>query len=155
MIIFSLGFHSLFDRDEMLYQGLLCQVTLPVSPHQSMEPLSLLLNLSTPDGDISPFSEPVVITPEQLGFRLKPPRELCVIGSTATHVRLCWIEPEGRVKPKSYQIYCNDTLVKTTTLLGWVRLVFHYNMLKVKCVNSCVSQINSQRIIPCFTHFSC
>ncbi|XP_067263447.1 uncharacterized protein [Chanodichthys erythropterus] len=110
--------YSLFDRDEMLYQGLLCQVTLPVSPHQSMEPLSLLLNLSTPDGDISPFSEPVVITPEQLGFRLKPPRELCVICSTATHVRLCWIEPEGRVKPKSYQIYCNDTLVKTTTLLG-------------------------------------
>ncbi|XP_051750424.1 uncharacterized protein LOC127513015 isoform X2 [Ctenopharyngodon idella] len=110
--------YSLFDRDVMLYQGLLCQVTLPVSPHQSMEPLSLLLNLSTPDGDISPFSEPVVIAPEQLGIRLKPPRELCVIGSTATHVRLCWIEPEGRVKPKSYQIYCNDTLVKTTTLLG-------------------------------------
>lgn len=110
--------YSLFDRDVMLYHGLLCQVTLPVSPNQSMEPLSLQLNLSTPDGDISPFSEPVVITPEQLDIKLKPPRELCVIGSTATHVRLCWIEPEGRVKPKSYQIYCNDTLVKTTTLLG-------------------------------------
>ncbi|XP_067263451.1 uncharacterized protein [Chanodichthys erythropterus] len=122
--------YSLFDRDEMLYQGLLCQVTLPVSPHQSMEPLSLLLNLSTPDGDISPFSEPVVITPEQLGFRLKPPRELCVICSTATHVRLCWIEPEGRVKPKSYQIYCNDTLVKTTTLLGYMLSPIHQTASK-------------------------
>jgi hypothetical protein len=116
----------------MLYHGLLCQVTLPGSPNQSMKPLSLQLSLSTPDGDISPFSEPVVIDPEQLNIRLKPPRELCVIGSTATHVRLCWIEPEGRVKPKSYQIYCNDTLLMTTTLLGWVRPVFHYNMLKVK-----------------------
>lgn len=112
----------------MLYHGLLCQVTIPVSPKQSMEPLSLQLNLSTPDGDISPFSEPMVITPEQLDTRLKPPRELCVIGSTATQVRLCWIEPEEGAKPKSYQIYCNDTLVKTTTLLGWVRLVFRNNM---------------------------
>ncbi|KAK2911470.1 hypothetical protein Q8A67_003603 [Cirrhinus molitorella] len=110
--------YSLFDKDIMLYHGLLCQVTIPVSPKQSMEPISLQLNLSTPDGDISPFSEPVVITPEQLDTELKPPRELCVIASTVTQVRLCWIEPEEGVKPKSYQIYCNDTLVKTTTLLG-------------------------------------
>ncbi|XP_042580999.1 uncharacterized protein LOC109064978 isoform X2 [Cyprinus carpio] len=110
--------YSLFHKDVMLYHGLLCQVTIPISPKQSKEPLSLQLNLSTPDGDISPFSEPVVITPEQLDTRLKPPRELCVIGSTATQVRLCWIEPEGGAKPKSYQIYCNDTLVKTTALLG-------------------------------------
>ncbi|KAI2664213.1 Usherin [Labeo rohita] len=110
--------YSLFDKDVMLYHGLLCQVIIPVSSKQSMEPLSLQLSLSTPDGDISPFSEPVVITPEQLDTRLKPPRELCVIGSTATQVRLCWIEPEEGAKPKSYQIYCNDTLVKTTTLLG-------------------------------------
>ncbi|KAK7173753.1 hypothetical protein R3I93_003547 [Phoxinus phoxinus] len=110
--------YSLVDRDIMLYHGLLCQVTLPGSPNQSMKPLSLQLSLSTPDGDISPFSEPVVIDPEQLDIRLEPPRELCVIGSTATHVRLCWIEPEGRVKPKSYQIYCNDTLLKSTTHLG-------------------------------------
>lgn len=120
----------------MLYHGLLCQVIIPVSSKQSMEPLSLQLSLSTPDGDISPFSEPVVITPEQLDTRLKPPRELCVIGSTATQVRLCWIEPEEGAKPKSYQIYCNDTLVKTTTLLGWVIPAFHNNMLKVKCVKS-------------------
>ncbi|XP_043096564.1 usherin-like isoform X2 [Puntigrus tetrazona] len=74
--------------------------------------------MSTPDGDISPFSEPVVITPEQLETRLKPPRELCVMGSTATQVRLCWIEPEEGARPKSYHIYCNDSLVKTTALLG-------------------------------------
>lgn len=123
----------------MLYHGLLCQVTLPGSPNQSMKPLSLQLSLSTADGDISPFSEPVVIDLEQLDIRIKPPRDLFVIDSTDTDVRLCWIEPKGRVKPKSYQIYCNDTLLKTTTLLGWVRPVFHYNMLKVKCVNSIVT----------------
>ncbi len=111
----------------MLYHGLLCQATIPVSSKHPMVPLSLQLNLSTPDGDISPFSEPMVITPEQLDTRIKPPRELYVIGSTATQVRLCWTEPEEGAKPKSYQIYCNDTLVKTTTLLGWVRLVFHNN----------------------------
>lgn len=106
----------------MLYHGHLCQVTLPVSTNRSVDSHSLRLNLSTSDGDVSPFSDPVV-TLEPLDTTIKCPQELCVIGCTATHVHLRWVEPEGGVKPKSYQIYCNDTLVKTTTLLGWVRMV--------------------------------
>ncbi|XP_056600847.1 uncharacterized protein LOC130418780 isoform X2 [Triplophysa dalaica] len=111
--------YSLFDRDLMLYHGHLCQVTLPVSTNRSVESHSLRLNLSTSDGDVSPFSDPVV-TLEPLDTTIKCPQELCVIGCTATHVHLRWVEPEGGVKPKSYQIFCNDTLVKTTTLLGAV-----------------------------------
>lgn len=106
----------------MLYSGRLCQVTFPVSTKPSMDSLSLRLNLSTSDGDVSPFSDPVVITLELLDTTLKCPQKLCVIGCTATHARLRWVEPEGGVKPRSYQIYCNDTMVKTTTLLGWVRM---------------------------------
>ncbi|XP_051516003.1 uncharacterized protein LOC127419023 [Myxocyprinus asiaticus] len=112
--------YSLFDRDVMLYRGPMCQATLPVSTNQSKNSLSLRLHLSTPDGDISPFSEAVDVTLEQLDAKIRPPRELCVIGCTATQVHLRWLEPEGEVKPKSYRIYCNDTLVKTTTLQGAV-----------------------------------
>ncbi|KAI7813022.1 hypothetical protein IRJ41_013808 [Triplophysa rosa] len=111
--------YSLFDSDLMLYHGHLCQVTLPVSTNRSVDSLSLRLNLSTSDGDVSPFSDPVV-TLETLDTTIKCPQELCVIGCTATHAHLRWVEPEGGVKPKSYQIYCNGTMVKTTTLLGAV-----------------------------------
>ncbi|XP_051951806.1 uncharacterized protein LOC127621996 [Xyrauchen texanus] len=112
--------YSLFDRDVMLYRGPMCQATLPVSTNQSKNSFSLRHHLSTPDGDISPFSEAVDVTLEQLDAKLRPPRELSVIGCTATQVHLRWLEPEGEIKPKSYQIYCNDTLVKTTTLQGAV-----------------------------------
>lgn len=98
----------------MLYQGSWCQVTLPASHLQSNRPLSLRLNLSTSDGDASPFSDPVEVT----GVRPGMPQELRVIGSSATQVRLCWAEPEGEVKPKSFLVYCDDALVETTTELG-------------------------------------
>ncbi|XP_036436094.1 uncharacterized protein LOC118814548 [Colossoma macropomum] len=110
--------YSLFDGDTVLYRGSQCQVTLPQSHLQIKQSLSLHLNLSTSDGDTSPFSDPVEMTLETTGIRPGTPQELRVIGCTATQVRLRWVEPNGEVKPKSFQVYCDDVLVETTTELG-------------------------------------
>ncbi|KAL7838242.1 hypothetical protein AOLI_G00266460 [Acnodon oligacanthus] len=110
--------YGLFDGDTVLYRGSQCRVTLPQSHLQSKQSLSLQLNLSTSDGDTSPFSDPVEMTVERTGIRPGTPQELHIIDCTATQVRLRWAEPNGKVKPKSFQVYCDDVLVETTTELG-------------------------------------
>ncbi|KAI4873546.1 hypothetical protein NFI96_027187, partial [Prochilodus magdalenae] len=110
--------YSLFDGNTVLYRGSQCQVTVPQSHLQSNQFLSLRLNLSTSDGDTSPFSDPVEIRLARAGDRPGAPQELRVLGCTATQVRLRWAEPKGEVKPKSFQVFCDDVLVETTTELG-------------------------------------
>ncbi|XP_046694436.1 uncharacterized protein LOC124378736 isoform X2 [Silurus meridionalis] len=110
--------YCLFDGDTMLYRGPWCQITIPYSHIQHKQPLSLRLNLSTLDGDMSPFSEPVEIRVEGLGLKPGPPQDLCVTSCTATEVRLKWAGPDGDVKPRSFQVYCDDMLLETTRELG-------------------------------------
>ncbi|XP_053086625.1 uncharacterized protein LOC113531615 [Pangasianodon hypophthalmus] len=110
--------YSLFDGDTMLYRGPRCQITLPHSHFQHKLSLSLRLSLSTSDGDVSPFSERVEIRVEGVEIRPGPPQDLRVISCTATEVRLKWAGPEGNVKPRSFQVYCDDVLLETTRELG-------------------------------------
>ncbi|XP_058239892.1 uncharacterized protein LOC131348736 isoform X2 [Hemibagrus wyckioides] len=111
--------YSLFDGDTLLYRGPRCQITLPHShfQHKHSKSLSLRLNLSTSDGDTSPFSELVEIRVKGVELRPGPPQDLCVISCTATEVRLKWAEPEGVIKPGSFQVYCDNVLLETTTEL--------------------------------------
>ncbi|XP_022523488.2 uncharacterized protein LOC107197743 isoform X1 [Astyanax mexicanus] len=110
--------YSLFDGDTVLYCGLQCQVTLPYSHLRYKQCLSLRLNLSTSDGDVSPFSDLVEMTVERPNLRPGTPEALRVIGCTDTQVHLSWMEPNGEIKPKSFQVYCDDVLVETATELG-------------------------------------
>ncbi|XP_066516356.1 uncharacterized protein [Hoplias malabaricus] len=110
--------YSLFDGDTVLYCGSQCQFTLPHSHVQSKRLLSLRLKLFTSDGDTSAFSDPVQVTVERMESRPGMPQELRVINCTATQVRLTWVEPKGTAKPRSFQVYCDDLLVETTTELG-------------------------------------
>ncbi|XP_072549188.1 uncharacterized protein [Salminus brasiliensis] len=110
--------YNLFDGDTVLHHGLQCQVTLPYSHLQYKQSLSLRLSLSTSDGDVSAFSDPVEMTVEKSNLRPGTPQALCVIGCTATQVHLTWVEPNGEVKPESFRVYCDDVLVDTTSELG-------------------------------------
>lgn len=114
-------FASLFDGDTLIYRGPRCEITLPHSHFQHKPPLSLRLNLSTSDGDTSPFSEHVEIRVEGVELRPRPPKDLRFISCTATEVRLKWAGPEGDVKPLSFQVYCDDVLLETTRELGYVQ----------------------------------
>ncbi|KAJ8408664.1 hypothetical protein AAFF_G00252990 [Aldrovandia affinis] len=112
--------YSLQDRDEVLYSGTRCQLTLPNSALRSGHTLSLRLVLSTDGGDVSPRSEPTLLAAESEGAELVPgpPQQLRVIGCTPTQVRLSWAAPEGGVKPRMYQLYRGETLLDTTTEQG-------------------------------------
>ncbi|TRZ03567.1 hypothetical protein DNTS_013485 [Danionella cerebrum] len=66
--------YSLFDRDALVYHGFSREVTVPVS----RKPLSLQLSLSTSDGNISPLSEPVSVSPGQLHPTAKPAEDQSV-----------------------------------------------------------------------------
>ncbi|KAJ8347001.1 hypothetical protein SKAU_G00284020 [Synaphobranchus kaupii] len=112
--------YSLLDRDEVLYRGTQCHLTLPNSTLQSRCTLSLRLVQSTDGGDVSPCSEPTLLAVESKGVELMPgpPQQLRVIGCTPTQVRLSWAAPEGGLKPRMYQLYCGEMLLETTMELG-------------------------------------
>ncbi|XP_028830758.1 uncharacterized protein LOC114787132 isoform X2 [Denticeps clupeoides] len=110
--------YSLLNKDSILYCGPMCHMTIPPSLLASGKTLFLQLKLSTSDGDTSPCSEPAVFETEKVRQRPGPPRELLVIGCTATQVRLRWIAPEGEVKPKKYRIFRENVLLETTGELG-------------------------------------
>ncbi|KAJ8286811.1 hypothetical protein GJAV_G00043530 [Gymnothorax javanicus] len=108
--------YSLLDKDKVLYKGTLCHMTLPNSALQSGSTLSLHLILSTDGGDVSPSSDPTQLVMESTGMQQVPgpPKQLRVIGCTPTQARLSWTAPEGGVKPKMYQVYCEETLLEKT-----------------------------------------
>lgn len=115
----------------MLYHGPLCNTTLPPSTFLCRESLSLRLSLSTSDRDISPLSDAVVVELERAGLTPGPPRDLHVIGCTASQVRLSWTAPKGEQKLKGYHIYCGNTQVDTTTEPGWVSLLKEHNWKRI------------------------
>ncbi|KAG7476469.1 hypothetical protein MATL_G00083090 [Megalops atlanticus] len=112
--------YSLLDRNQVLYSGTQCHLTLPSSALQSRRTLSLCLVQSTTGGDVSPCSDPTLLAVEskEAGSVPGPPQQLCVIGCTPTQVRLSWAAPEGGVKPRMYQLYRGDRLLDTTTEPG-------------------------------------
>ncbi|XP_041915616.1 uncharacterized protein LOC121680347 isoform X2 [Alosa sapidissima] len=112
--------YCLQDRDTVLYHGPLCNTTIPPSTflRGDRPALSLRLSHSTSDGDVSPLSEAVVVESDRAGLRPGPPRELRVIGCTASQVRLRWVAPEGEQRLKGYHVYRGDTLVDTTAEPG-------------------------------------
>ncbi|KAL0965457.1 hypothetical protein UPYG_G00281490 [Umbra pygmaea] len=114
--------YSLLDNDTALYCGTQCHVAFPVAVLKPRKQLFFRLVHCTSDGDTSPCSEPVplVIESEGAGTRPGPLQQLDVIGRTACLVRLSWVAPAGELKPKVYQLYRGETLVKTTTELGAV-----------------------------------